>query len=52
MKKQLIIYVVTILLLVLGFSGCLEDSNKDKENGESSEDNLFIGKWKTHTILF
>lgn len=47
MKKQLILYVVTILLLLLGFSGCMEDSNKDKENNDTSEVNLFIGKWKT-----
>ena len=52
MKKQLIIYVVTILLLILGFIGCLEDSNKDKENGESPEINLFIGKWKTILYYF
>ena len=52
MKKQLIIYIVTILLFVLGFSGCLEDSNKDKENGENSDDNLFIGKWKTKLYYF
>ena len=52
MKKQLIIYIVTILLLILGFSGCLEDSNKDKQNNESSEINLFIGKWKTVPYYF
>lgn len=50
MKKLFIICGVTILLLILGLSGCL-DSNKDKENGKSSEVNLFIGKWKT-TIYY
>ena len=47
MKKQLIISTVTIVLLLLGFSGCFEDSNKDKENGISPEVKLFLGKWKT-----
>jgi hypothetical protein len=51
MKKQLIIIVVTIVLLMFGLSGCFEDSNKDKENGENSEVNAFIGKWKT-TIYY
>ena len=51
MKKQLIIVGVIIVLLMIGFSGCLEDSNKDKENGESPEINEFIGKWKT-TIYY
>jgi hypothetical protein len=51
MKKQLIICGITILLLMLGLSGCLnnsnDNSNKDKGNGQNSEVNLFIGKWKT-----
>ncbi|VVB61671.1 Uncharacterised protein [uncultured archaeon] len=47
MKKQLIICAITILLLMLGLSGCFGDSNKDKGNGKSPEVNLFIGKWKT-----
>jgi hypothetical protein len=47
MKKQLIIGGVIIVLLMLGFSGCFEDSNKDKENGVSPEAKLFIGTWKT-----
>ena len=47
MKKQLIVIGIAILLLILGLSGCLEDSNKDKENGENPEINEFIGKWKT-----
>jgi len=47
MKKQLIIGGVTIILLTLGLSGCLDDSNRDTENGKNSEVNLFIGKWKT-----
>jgi len=51
MKKLLIICIVTILLFVVGFSGCFEDSNKDKENSENSEVNVFIGKWKT-TIYY
>jgi len=49
MKKQLIICGVTIVLLMLGFSGCLD--NDDKENGENPEVNVFIGKWKT-TIYY
>jgi len=51
MKKQLIIIGAAILLLALGLSGCFEDSNKDKGNGESLEDNLFIGMWKTTPYL-
>jgi hypothetical protein len=51
MKKQFIVIGATILLLVLGISGCLEDSNKNKENGQSPEVNVFIGKWKT-TIYY
>lgn len=45
MKNLLIICGITILLLMLGLSGCLEDNNKD--NGGSSVANPFIGKWKT-----
>jgi hypothetical protein len=52
MKKQLITGGVIILLLMLGLSGCFGDSNKEKENGESSEINLFIGKWKTTIYYF
>jgi hypothetical protein len=52
MKKQLIIIGAAILFLALGLSGCFGDSNKDKENGESSEVNLFIGKWKTTIYYF
>jgi hypothetical protein len=52
MKKQLIVIGIAILLLILGLSGCFEDSNKDKENGKNSEDNLFIGKWKTSIYYF
>ena len=51
MKKQLIVIGMTILLLILGLSGCFEDSNKDKENGENPEVKLFIGKWRT-TIYY
>ncbi len=47
MKKQLIISGVLIVLLLLGVSGCFEDSNKDKENDISPEVKLFLGKWKT-----
>jgi len=47
MKKQLIVIGAAILLLALGLSGCFGDNNKDKENGESSEVNSFIGMWKT-----
>jgi len=47
MKKQLIVIGIAILLLILGLSGCLGDGNKDTENGENSEINEFIGKWKT-----
>jgi len=49
MKKQLIIYGITILLLILGLSGCLDDN--DKENGVNPELKVFIGKWKT-TIYY
>jgi len=51
MKKQLIIGGVTIILFTLGLSGCLDDGNKDTENGDNSESNIFIGKWKT-TIYY
>ena len=47
MKKLLIISTITIVLLLLGFSGCFGDSNEDKENGVSPVVKLFIGKWKT-----
>ena len=47
MKKEFIICIVTILLLILGLSGCLEDKNED-----NTKDNLFIGKWKTTIYYF
>jgi len=52
MKKQLIIGGVTIILLTLGLSGCLDDGNKDTENGDNPESNIFIGRWKTTIYSF
>ena len=46
MKKEFIVCGVTTLLLIIGLSGCFEDNNKD-----NTQDNLFIGKWKT-TIYY
>lgn len=48
MKKWLIIGVLTIFLIILGFSGCLNNNsdNNNKNNGGNSEGNLFIGTWK------
>ena len=48
MKKQLLTFVLTILFLMHGFSGCLED----KQNDDNIELNLFIGKWKTFIYYF
>jgi len=43
---------IAVLLLNIVFSGCFEDSTKDKENGKISEVNPFIGKWKTIIYYF
>lgn len=51
MKKQLIVVGMTMLLFILLLSGCFENSNEDKENGESPEVKLFLGKWRT-TIYY
>jgi hypothetical protein len=47
MKKELIIFGITILLLTLVLSGCLEDNNKN-----NTKSNLFIGEWKTTIYYF
>lgn len=52
MNKQFIIYGVTILLLLLELSGCFDDNNIDKKNGENLELNEFIGRWKTSIYYY
>jgi hypothetical protein len=47
MMKKIIIFVVTILLLTLKLSGCLEDDNKN-----NTKSNLFIGEWETTIYYF
>ena len=47
MKKKLILFGVTILLLTLVLSGCLEDDNKN-----NTKSNLFIGEWETTIYYF
>ena len=47
MKKELIIFGITILLLTLVSSGCLEDNNKN-----NTKSNLFIGEWETTIYYF
>ena len=47
MKKQLAIYGITVLLLVVGFSGCINqesDSGTADQNGDESFDFTFKGE--------
>jgi hypothetical protein len=45
MKKQLIIIGITLILLVVGLSGCNENNNT-----LNTEKNKFLGTWKNTTL--
>ena len=52
MKKQLIITLVAVLLIVLGFSGCFEEDNDKKEDENPSIGYTLIGSWETYPYYY
>lgn len=45
MKKLVATIGIILFLIIVGFTGCFEDSSKNGKNDESI-DSRFIGKWK------
>jgi len=52
MKKQLIITLIAVLLIVVGFSGCFEEDNDKKENEKPLIEYTLIGSWETYPYYY